>query len=92
MRDVPAESWMQSNKYFDAATVDRLVARVRHIGGLAVDDLDDVAVRGEEWTRDGRPTYARYGATIAPRWWSERFSSAPTPMPQTRGMGAVGSL
>jgi surface carbohydrate biosynthesis protein len=92
MRDVPAESWMQSNKYFDAATVDRLVARVRHVGGLAADDLDDVAVRGEEWTRDGRPTYARYGATIAPRWWTERFSSAPTPMTQARGVGAVGSV
>jgi surface carbohydrate biosynthesis protein len=91
MRDVPAESWMHSNKFFDPATVERLVARVRHIGGLAAGDLDDVAVRGEDWTRDGRPTYARYGATIAPRWWTERHSSTPPPMTSARGMSAAES-
>jgi hypothetical protein len=70
---------MNSNKYFDASRVARLVERARAIGGFAQGDLDEIVVRGEEWTRDGRPTYARYGATIAPRWWAERFSCVSPP-------------
>jgi surface carbohydrate biosynthesis protein len=90
MRDVPAESWMQSNKYFGAAEVNLLAARVRGIGGLAYAELGDVAVCGEEWTRDGRPTYARYGATVAPRWWVDRYASAP-PATSVRGLSAAAS-
>jgi surface carbohydrate biosynthesis protein len=78
MRDVPEVAWMNSNKYFDAARVARLVDRAREVGGFAQGDLDDIVVRGEGWTRDGRRTYARYGATIAPRWWAERSSRVPS--------------
>jgi hypothetical protein len=70
-------AWMNSNKYFDAAGVAALVDRARAIGGFARGELDDIVVRGEESIRDGHPTYARYGATIAPRWWAERFSRVP---------------
>jgi surface carbohydrate biosynthesis protein len=74
MRDVPEVAWMNSNKYFDAARVAELVDRARAIVGFTQGNLDDIVVRGEEGTRDGHPTHARYGATIAPRWWAERFS------------------
>jgi surface carbohydrate biosynthesis protein len=84
MRDVPEVAWMNSNKYFDATRVAALVDRARAIGGFAQGDLDDIVVRGEEGTRDGHPTHARYGATIAPRWWAERFSRvAPPASPRT---------
>lgn len=90
MRDVPEVAWMNSNKYFDASRVARLVERARAIGGFAQGDLDDVVVRAEGGTRDGRPTHARYGATIAPRWWPERYSSAAEPMASASGMRTVG--
>jgi surface carbohydrate biosynthesis protein len=89
MREVPAVAWMNSNKYFDAMRVARLVDRARAIGGFARAHLDDIVVSGEEWNRDGHPTYARYGATIAPRWWTERHSSAPPPMTSARGISAA---
>jgi surface carbohydrate biosynthesis protein len=79
MREVPAVAWMNSNKYFDASRVARLVDRARAIGGFAQGELDDIVVRGEGGTRDGHPTHARYGATIAPRAWAERFSRVPPP-------------
>jgi surface carbohydrate biosynthesis protein len=91
MREVPAVAWMNSNKYFDAMRVARLVNRVRAIGGFAQGDLDDVVVRGEEWIRDGHPTFARYGATIAPRWWAERVSCTPPPAPSHRLQASASS-
>ena len=89
MRDVPEVAWMNSNKYFDASRVAQLVERAREIGGFAQGDLDKIEVRGEGSTRDGRPTYARYGATIAPRSWTERHSTTSSPIASARSMRTV---